>query len=223
MTATTPKNKTALLFGATGMVGGFVLNELLHSEIYSKVIAFTRRPLSISHSKLENPIIDFEKLPAYSHLIKGDDLFLCLGTTMKKAGSKDAFKKVDFDYPYQVAKMAEINHIQQVLLCSAVDANAHSMIFYNQVKGHLEDELKKMNFESLQIFQPSLLLGERNEVRSAESFSIKVSKALDGIIGNFMGKYRPIEAEKVAVAMVKNAIIAQKGTIIHASDEMKKY
>ena len=102
-------NKIAILFGATGLVGGFVLEKLLASPAYSKITAFTRKPLIIHHPKLDNPIIDFEKMTTYSHLIKGDDLFLCLGTTMKKAGSKEAFKRVDFDYPFQAAKMAASN------------------------------------------------------------------------------------------------------------------
>ena len=219
----TTQNKTAILIGATGMVGGFVLKELISSESYSKVLAFTRKPLSISHPKLENLIIDFEKLPHYSHLISGDDLFLCLGTTMKKAGSKEAFKKVDFDYPYQIAKMAEMNGVKQLLLCSAVGANADSIFFYNQIKGCLENELKQMNFESIQIFQPSLLLGERQEKRTAEKLFIQLNRGLDGLIGRWLGKYRPIEAEKVAAAMIKNAQKKYQGVVTHTSDDMKKY
>lgn len=213
-------NKTALLFGATGLVGGFVLEKLLASPAYSKVIAFTRKPLSIHHPKLDNPIIDFEKMPTYSHLIKGDDLFLCLGTTMKKAGSKEAFKQVDFNYPFQAAKMAAANGVRQVLLCSAVDANAKSAIFYNQIKGIMEDELKKMSFASVHIFQPSILLGERTENRTGERIGIVVSKFLDKILGKWIGKYRPVEGEQVAAAMVTAAQFSNKGVIVYKSNKM---
>lgn len=221
--ANTPISKKAIILGATGMVGNHVLQKLLAHEAYSKVIAFSRRPLSINHSKLDNPIIDFEKLADYAHLFRGDDIFLCLGTTMNKAGSKDAFKKVDFEYPLQVAQMAEANGVKQVLLCSAVDADSESLIFYNQVKGSLEDELKKMKFSTIQIFQPSLLLGERQEQRTAERISIKISHFLDPYIGKWLGKYRPVEAEKVASAMVENAQNDEVGVVVHASDKMKKY
>lgn len=217
------QHKTALLLGATGMVGNYVLQELLSNEAYQKVVAFTRRPLSIRHHKLENFIIDFEKLPQYSHLFEGDDLFLCLGSTMKKAGSKEAFKKVDLDYPYQVAKMAKNQGVQQVLLCSSVGADIHSLFFYSQVKGALENELKKMNFPILHIFQPSLLLGERSEKRTAEKMSIQISNVLDKYIGSLLGKYRPIEAEKVAKAMVAVAQMDYEGVEVHASHKMKKY
>lgn len=213
-------NKTALLLGATGLVGGFVLEKLLASPTYSKVTAFTRKPLSIHHPKLDNPIIDFEKMTTYSHLIKGDDLFLCLGTTMKKAGSKEAFKRVDFDYPFQAAEMAASNGVKQVLLCSAVDANAKSAIFYNQIKGMMEDELKNMPFESVQIFQPSILLGERTEDRTGERIGIVVSKFLDKIFGKWIGKYRPVEGERVAAAMVTAGQFMGKGMSVYNSNKM---
>lgn len=213
-------NKTAILLGATGLVGGFVLYKLLASPAYSKVIALTRRPINISNAKLENPIIDFDKMSTYGHLFKGDDLFLCIGTTMNNAGSKDAFKKVDFDYPHQAAQLALENGVHQVLLCSAVDANPVSAIFYNRIKGMLEVALKEMPFESLYIFQPSILLGERTEKRVAERIGMAVSKVLDKLLGMWIGKYRPVKAEQVAESMVYAAQFDYKGIHVFTSDKI---
>jgi uncharacterized protein YbjT (DUF2867 family) len=215
-------NKTALIFGATGLVGGHVLQQALAADAYTSVVAFTRGPLSITHPKLKNVVINFDKLGDYKKEIVGDDLFLCLGTTIKKAGSEAAFKVVDFDYPLAVAKMAKENGVNQVLLCSAVDADATSKIFYNRMKGMLEDALKALNFNALHIFQPSLLLGERNENRFGESVAKVVGKFLDKIIGGLLSKYRPVEGETVASAMVKSAQILRGGVFVHASHKLSK-
>jgi uncharacterized protein YbjT (DUF2867 family) len=210
-------NKTALIFGATGLVGSHVLKNCLASEAYTKVVAFTRRPLSISDAKLENPIVDFDRLSDVAHLIKGDDLFLCLGTTMKKAGSKEAFVKVDYDYQLAAAKFAEANGVNQVMLCSAVDAAADSRIFYNQVKGRLEADLKRMNFGNVHIFQPSLLMGERNENRLGENAAKVVGRFLDKMVGGLLSKYRPVEGEVVGAAMVKAAQLLRGGVHVYPS------
>jgi uncharacterized protein YbjT (DUF2867 family) len=215
-------NKTALVFGATGMVGSFVLQELLQSDAYSKVVAFTRKPLVINHLKLENPIINFENIKQVESLIKGDDLFLCLGTTIKKAGSQAAFRRVDFDYPYEIAQVAVKNGVKQVMLCSAVDANSQSSIFYNRVKGELEDALKQMPFWAVHLFQPSLLLGERNENRFGESVAIVVGKFLDKIVGGLLSKYRPVEGATVARAMVHAAQKLNSGVHVYASHILSK-
>ena len=215
-------NKTALIFGATGLVGGHVLQLALTSEAYTSVVAFTRAPLSITHPKLKNVVINFDKLGDYKKEILGDDLFLCLGTTIKKAGSEVAFMRVDVDYPLAAAKMAKDNGVNQVLLCSAVDADATSKIFYNRAKGLLEDALKALNFNVLHIFQPSLLLGERNENRFGESVAKVASKFLDKIIGGLLSKYRPVEGETVAAAMVKSAQILRGGVFIHASHKLSE-
>jgi uncharacterized protein YbjT (DUF2867 family) len=213
-------NKTALVFGATGLVGGHVLQLALATEAYTSVVAFTRRPLSMAHPKLKNVVMNFDKMGDYKKEIVGDDLFLCLGTTIKKAGSEAAFKVVDFDYPFAAAKIAKENGVNQVLLCSAVDAETKSKIFYNRMKGMLEDALKALNFNALHIFQPSLLLGERNENRFGESVAIVVGKFLDKIIGGLLSKYRPVEGATVAAAMVKSAQILRGGVFVHASHKL---
>ncbi len=213
-------NKTALIFGATGLVGGHILQLTLTTEAYTSVVAFTRSPLSMTHPKLKNVVINFDKLSDYKNQIVGDDLFLCLGTTIKKAGSEAAFTKVDVDYPLAAATIAKANGVNQVLLCSAVDADAKSKIFYNRTKGILEDALKALNFNALHIFQPSLLLGERNENRFGESVAKVAGKFLDKIVGGLLSKYRPVEGETVAAAMVKSAQILRGGIFVYASHKL---
>jgi uncharacterized protein YbjT (DUF2867 family) len=215
-------HKTAILLGATGLVGGYVLQFLLENEAYEKVVALTRRPLSIRHQKLENVVLDFEQLLDYQSVIKGDDLFLCLGTTIKKAGSQEAFKRIDVDYQMQAAIMAKRNGMNQVMLCSAVDADSKSRIFYNRMKGDLEDSLKGLGFWSVHIFQPSILLGERNENRFGERIAQILGRGLDKIVGGLLSKYRPVEGEVVARAMVNSAQILTGGVCVYPSHELSK-
>ena len=132
-------DKTALLFGASGLVGGYCLNFLLASSAYNKVKIFVRKELELENEKLEQHIIDFDKLDDYRNLFKGDDVFCCLGTTIKKAGNKKAFRKVDYDYGYQIAKIAEEKGVNQFLLVSSVGADEDSIFFYSQVKGQTDN------------------------------------------------------------------------------------
>ncbi len=214
-------SKTAIVLGATGMVGSAVLTSLLGNVAYTKVVALTRRPLSIQHEKLENVVLDFEQLLDYQSVIHGDDLFLCIGSTIKKAGSQAAFRRIDMDYPMQVAIMAKTNGVRQVVLCSAVDADAQSRIFYNQVKGNLEDALKGLDFDTLHIFQPSILLGERNEERLGEKIGQAVGRFLLKITPNLWGKYEPVRGDTVGEAMVRAAQLDKKGVCVYASDKIK--
>ncbi len=209
--------KTALIFGATGMIGNYCLQFLLQHKAYRKVVVFTRRKLSIEHPKLLQHVIRFDQLPDYRNLLKGNDLFLCLGTTMRKAGSRKAFFRVDYTYPYQAARMAADNGVNQVFLVSSVSADKNSMFFYNQVKGLLEEAIKKIPFWAVHIFQPSVLLGERNENRWGEQLAGQLGKGIDYVTGGLLKKYRPIEAEVVAKAMVNAAQQLRGGTFVYPS------
>ncbi len=210
-------NKTALLFGATGMVGSHLLQFLLLDPAYQKVVAFTRRPLPFEHEKLEVHQIDFDKPDKWQHLVKGDDLYLCLGTTMAKAGSKETFRKVDFEYSWNAAKMASENGVNQLLLVSSVGASASSRFFYSQVKGELETTVRELNFWATHIFRPSFLLGERNENRFGEKLAGKIGKVIDRFTGGLLTKYRPIEADIVAKAMIGAAQGLKEGVHVYPS------
>ncbi len=214
-------NKVALVFGASGLVGGFCVHHLIASPIYKKVICFGRKKILVQHEKLEQRIIDFDKLEDYKNLIQGNDLFCSIGTTIKKAGSQTAFRAIDFELPKQIAHIALANGVDQFILVSTADANSKSKIFYNQVKGELEDEIRSLPFWGTHILRPSILLGERKEMRTLERVGMILGQGIDAIFGNLLGRYQPIKAEEVAKAMVAAAQKLEKGTYKYYSDQLK--
>ncbi len=214
------KNKMkALLLGASGLTGGYCLQELLENEQFSIVIAPLRKQVAVAHPKLVQVIIDFERIADYADQFKADVVFCCLGTTIKKAGSKAAFTKIDYDYPLLFAKLAQAQGAHTYLLVSSLGADANSLFFYSQVKGKLEKELKALDYKTLVIMQPSLLLGDRTEKRAGED----LAKALMPVL-NFLTpkKYQPIHAHQVAKAMVKLATQNLTGVVVKESDKIKE-
>lgn len=208
-----------MLFGATGLIGGHCLDLLLEHSAYKKVAVFSRRPLGREHPRLEEHIIDFKRLKEYGELIRGNDLFSCLGTTMAKAGSKEAFYEVDYTYAFESARMAAENGVGQVLLVSSLGADRDSLFYYSRVKGALEDALKSLPFWAHHIFQPSILLGDRQESRWFESLAGRFSLGFDRLTGGeLLGKYRPVDAEIVAKAMLVAAQHLEPGLHIYPSD-----
>ena len=213
--------RAALLVGATGLVGGHCLNYLLKDDKYHQIVALTRRNLDFRNPKLEQYIVDFDRLENYTDHIKADDIFCCLGTTIKKAGSQEAFRHVDYHYPLQIAKLAVKNGARQFLLISSLGANKDSKIFYNRVKGEIEAAIREIPFYGIQIFRPSLLVGERAEYRTGEKvgeFFLKMVKPV--MIGKWK-KYRAITAANVAKAMVEIAKTDLKGIHIYESNQIQ--
>jgi len=196
-------SKKAIIIGGTGLVGGHLIQELLKEEAFSEVLVLLRRSTQIKHAKLKEHIINFDDPDSYAHLVDGDVLFSCLGTTRNKAGSKAAQWKIDYRYQYEVAKAAKNNKVAAYVLVSSSGAKAKSRIFYSRMKGELEEAIQKLQFSRLLIFQPSLLLGERAKVRLGE----KVGELIGGFLTKYiMKKYRPIKGKEVAIAM-KNAYL----------------
>lgn len=212
-------SKIALLAGSTGLIGNQLLELLLADSHYSKIIALSRKPLSIANSKLENIVLEVEQLENHSQL-KADDVFCCLGTTMKQAGSQAAFRKVDFDYPLQLAKIQKANGAQQFLLVSALGANKNSGIFYNKVKGEVEEAITSVGFKALHIFRPSLLLGSRKDHRSGEE-AAKVFYKIFGFL--IPKKYQGLESIKVARAMQALAKQEHAGVFVYESNTLQEY
>lgn len=214
--------KKALLVGASGLVGGELLNILLTSEEYSKVIVLGRRPVGLEHLKLEEIIVDFEHLDRHKDCFHVDVVFCCLGTTIKKAKTKEAFKKVDVDYVLEIANMAKQMKVEKFLIISSMGADSKSLVFYSKMKGLVEESLKDIGFDSLHIFRPSLLLGQRREVRSGESAAAFLSQGLSFLFSGPLGKYKPIQAKVVANGMYKAAQRESNGEYTYLSDEIPK-
>ncbi|SIT78431.1 NAD(P)H-binding protein [Pontibacter indicus] len=201
--------KTALVIGATGLVGKQLVQQLLADDRFGKVIVFGRRALGIANSELEEHLIDFDKPEDWQHLVKGDVFFSTLGTTLKQAGGQNQQYKVDYYYQYKFAEVAAQNGIPAYVLVSSSGANKDSMIFYSRMKGTLEEAVKQLPFQSINIIQPGLLHGDRKEERFGEELAYKVMHFLDKV--GIAGKYKPYEDKVVAQAMINAGIAAQPG------------
>ena len=212
--------KTALVAGSSGLIGNQLLSLLLEDSRYAKIIAISRNPLELTHPKLENIVLDFEQLKQHSHALKCDDIFCCLGTTIKKVKTKEAFRKVDFQYPLELARIGKEQGAENYLLVSALGANRNSSLFYNQVKGEVEGAIAKIGIPTLHIFRPSLLVGPRSEQRSGEEAAKWVYKIFGFLIPT---KYMAIESIKVARAMISVAQEKRNGVIIRESKELQTF
>ncbi|MCW5911942.1 MAG: NAD(P)H-binding protein [Cyclobacteriaceae bacterium] len=211
--------RTALLAGATGLIGKQLLELLLNDSQYDKVIALSRSALPVNHHKLENVLMqagEWDKLLA----LKAHDVFCCLGTTMKQAGSKEAFRKVDYEYPLELAKALKANGAQQFLLVSALGADKLSTVFYNKVKGETEEAITALGYDATFIFRPSLLLGDRKEQRPGEDAAKVVYKIFGWLIPK---KYKGIDSVKVAQAMLTEARSGKTGKQVYESAALQGY
>lgn len=217
----TSSTRTALLVGATGLIGRQLLTKLLHVPYYDKVIVLTRNSLEMTHTKLTEIIFNFEKPDA--SVVVADDVFCCLGTTIKKAGSKEAFKKVDLEYPLTIATLAKKNGAEKFLIVSSMGASEESYFFYNQVKGQVEQKLAALKFSTLHIFRPSLLLGNRQETRLGEKVGEMFSTLLKPFMIGWLKKYWAIDSAKVANAMLAFAKKSEKGVFVHESDSLQNF
>eukprot|EP00698_Gefionella_okellyi_P020852 TRINITY_DN662_c0_g1_i1.p1 TRINITY_DN662_c0_g1~~TRINITY_DN662_c0_g1_i1.p1 ORF type:complete len:263 (-),score=61.19 TRINITY_DN662_c0_g1_i1:948-1655(-) len=217
--------RTAVIVGATGLVGGFVLKTLLADSAYSNVISLVRRaPKETEPAKLTSVVVDFDNLSsAVSQMSPTPtDAYCCLGTTIKKAGSKEAFAKVDKDYVVGFAQAAKAAGAKNFAICSAVGADPKSSIFYSRVKGEAEDLIASTGFDSTTIFHPSLILGDRQESRIGEAIAMKVMPGLGKLL--FHGgarKYRAVEAEHIAQGMVAATKVAAPGLKRYFFDEIE--
>ncbi len=192
--------KTAIVIGATGLIGKELVKLLINDSYFDKIKVFVRRSTGITHTKLEEHIIDFNVLSTIKNDIMGDVLFSTLGTTIKQAGSKDAQYLVDYTYQYEIAKIAADNGVKDYILVSSSGANSKSNIFYTRIKGELDNAVCKLNFQRIRIFRPSLLLGERPEKRLGESIGAILIKVIKFI--PYLKKYRGIKGKEVALAMI---------------------
>ena len=197
--------KTALLFGASGLVGSHLLNQLIKDTNYSKIKLFVRSVTEIIDPKVEIIKIDFNNLQNHKEDVKGDDCFFCIGTTKKNSSDKDEYRRVELDIPKEIAKIAKLNLVNSFIFVSALYANPKSSGDYVRFKGLVEEELKRLNFPKLALMRPSFLMGDRKEKRVGEKIGIFVFKLLSPLLLGPIKKMRPIHSETVAKAMIKAA------------------
>ncbi|MGG0187677.1 oxidoreductase [Bacillus rhizoplanae] len=216
------KTRSALVLGASGLVGQEVTQLLIDSDYYDSVTIFVRKPLEWEHEKLQQKQVDFSILEQYKEFFAVDDVFNCLGTTIKKAKTKENFKKVDYDYTIRAARLAEEQGVENFLVISSMGANTKSLFFYSQVKGQMEEDIKKLVIDGIHIFRPSLLLGEREEFRFGERMGEKISGIMPFLFKGSFTKYRPISAEQVARGMYVTALREESGVHVHESSEIAK-
>ena len=208
---------TLLLLGATGLVGGFALNQALANRSVTRVVAPTRKPLP-PHTRLLNPQIDFNQLPVGADWWRVDAVVCALGTTMAKAGSREAFHHVDHDIPLEAARLARAHGARAFALNSALGADPASRVFYSRTKGELEQDLQALGYPSLTLVRPGLIGGDRQESRPAERLGIVVSQALRPLLPP---RYRVVPAERIAHHLLQTALAARPGVHVVPSENIR--
>ena len=214
------ERRTALLVGATGLVGGHCLTRLVEAPEYERVRVLVRRPLGRGHEKIDERVVDFDKLADLAPAPAVDDVFVCLGTTIKAAGSKEAFARVDHDYVIAAARLGRQGGAKRLCVVSSVGADSASANFYLRVKGETERDLEALDFEVLEVLRPSLLVGERQERRVGEAIGIALTRVTSRLMLGPLRAYRPIEAKAVAAALVQAALRGKPGVHVRTHDEI---
>jgi uncharacterized protein YbjT (DUF2867 family) len=211
--------KTALLFGSSGLIGGHLTKQLIENSSYSKVKLFVRADPKINNPKIQVIKTDFNNLQNHKDDITGDDCFFCIGTTKQNAPDKDEYRRIEYNIPVEIAKIAKSNSIKSFLYVSSGFADPKSSGAYLKNKGDVEEELKSLNFLKLGIMRPSFLIGDRKEKRIGEEIGIFIFKLISPFFLGPLKKMKPINSEKVAKAMIKIANENLKKTILE-SDEI---
>lgn len=216
------ESATAILFGATGLVGNLLLEELINSGNYKTIRIFVRQATGVSEPSVEEIITDFSVPESYLSKVTGDELFICTGTTIKKAGSIANVEKIDRDLPAIVAEAAFKNGVKKIAVVSSIGADTSSKNYYLRIKGEMEERILKLGFAKTVIVRPSILLGERKEKRAGEIVGKAVMKAIQPVFTGKFRKYRPIHGRDVAKAMI-SLLQKETGKTVFESDELKKF
>lgn len=220
MNVSAAQTKIALVAGASGLVGGHLVEALIRAPEYSRVFALSRRPLQVEHGKVANRIISFATLEKSLAGVKADEAFCTLGTTIKTAGSEAEFRKVDFDSVLAFARAAVLAGAQRLVVVTAVGANGASKNFYLRVKGEIEEALRSLNLPATDVLQPGLLFGLRPRIRPAELLAQASMMVGNLVLLGQATKYRAIPAETVGQAMVGAARSGRKSFTRHTHDEI---
>lgn len=212
--------KHAVVLGATGMVGTQLVRQLAEDPHYSRVTALIRRPLPTPRPGVEEIITDLDRLEEYRQVFDADAVYCCLGTTIKTAGSKEAFRRVDLDYPLAAAQLAKQFGVRAFAVISSLGASETSPFFYSRVKGEMERKLGELGLPSLYIFRPSLLTGQRTEKRPGEQAAAAVSRVMPFLYSGPLRQYKPVEADVVAAAMRGAVKQGEPGIRMYPSAEL---
>jgi uncharacterized protein YbjT (DUF2867 family) len=221
MSAAESGERTALVLGATGLVGGECVDLLLDDPRWARVVAAGRSPLERDHPRFEQRVVDFDRLTVHAEALRADDVFSCLGTTIRAAGSREAFRRVDHDYVVEAARLALAGGARRFLLVSAVGADPSSRIFYSRVKGETERDVRALGYQTVTVFRPSLLLGDRGELRAGEKLAEWLAVPLAPLMIGHLARFRPVRARAVAAAMVRGAAEFPPGSRTVESEEIR--
>jgi uncharacterized protein YbjT (DUF2867 family) len=208
----------AILLGATGLTGSYLLELLLNDSRFDKVIVFTRKKLTINHLKIEEHLVDLLDLSKEANLFQGDVVFCCIGTTKSKTPNREDYYKIDYGIPVEAARLAKQNGISKFIIVSALGANEKSRLFYNRIKGEMQRDVLSFNLPKTYILQPSLIIGDRKEKRVGENIAKVVMKAIDFITPD---TYKAIHGKIIAKTMLVLTFNDFEKAII-PSDEIKK-
>jgi uncharacterized protein YbjT (DUF2867 family) len=216
--------KTAAIIGATGMVGSYLLEQLLNDSYFDTIRVIVRRPFMEKHPKLEAKLVDFNDYESLKLAIDGSNaLFCAIGTTQKNVkGDKELYRKIDFDIPLKAARICKETGCSTFVIVSAIGADNKSSNFYLKLKGEVEDALQQTGLASIHIMQPSQLLGERKENRPAEKVFKTIMKAVSFLLAGSLSKYKPIHGRDVAKAMLNAAKTGKSGTYRYTYPEIMK-
>jgi uncharacterized protein YbjT (DUF2867 family) len=211
----------AIIAGASGLIGSNLVNILLEAPQYAEVLVIVRKELPVKHKKLVQLVINFDELDNYTEAITGHTVFSCLGTTKSQTPDEKQYRKIDYNYPLQLAHIAKQNGVDQFHVVTALGANKNSSTFYLKLKGELEDELQKAGLKTLHIYQPAMLMGERKRNHLLEKIATGIFKVIDPLLMGVLKKYRSIKGATVANAMFKKSLESATGTFIYTSDKIQ--
>lgn len=214
--------KTAVVAGSTGLVGNHLVQILAQSQEYEAVIALVRKGSNVIYDGVFTVEADYQRLGDFAENLQADDVYCCLGTTMKKAGSKANFYQVDHTFPFELAKIAEKNRSTRYNIVTASGANSESLFYYNRVKGDVEKAIMNLNIPNINIFRPSLLLGSRSEKRVGEQVGAVLAKLINPLMLGRLKRYRAIKGEDVAKAMYLVSQLDTTGIHIYESDKIQE-
>lgn len=210
------KKKTALVFGGNGLIGTFLVQELIRDNRYAEVVLFLRQSIRSRHLKIREVIVDFNNFRDIEEVAHGDEVYCCVGTTISKAGSQERFRKVDFDLPVKVAELCVSNKTEKLAVVSSLGADPESNNFYLRTKGEMEKAVQASGVKKVYFFRPSMLLGKRSESRPAEFISKYLMQALSFLFVGKLKKYKAIHAKKVAQAMIQTMNNDRESSVIES-------